>query len=221
MPLSSSAASGSVGRRGAPAAAGRAGAAAAGRAGPGTRAGRRRSRGRRGPRRCRRRSRRAASSRRCTGPALLASLSRMIAIDQRGSAGGGANMIASSLRFSDVRCSGGGGGGPVASVVGFAEDRRAGRAEDVPLEDLLDLLRVDRARRRGAGARTRAAWRGGPPLTHLAARWRSRPPAPGRSRTARSPASRRPRGICAAVSPRIPGPAKATPGPCPRRDKSV
>ncbi len=53
------------------------------------------------------------------GPALLSSLSRMIATDQRGSAGGGANMIASSFRFSDVLWSGGAGGGPV-SVTGFA-----------------------------------------------------------------------------------------------------
>ncbi len=47
------------------------------------------------------------------GPTDLSSLSRMIAIDQRGSVG--AYMTASSLSGNDVRWSGGGGGGPPVS----------------------------------------------------------------------------------------------------------
>ena len=136
------------------------------------------------PRRCRRSSRRAASSRRCTGPRVLSSLSRMIATDQRGSAGGGANMIASSFRGSDVRCSGGAGGGPV-SVDRLRQDRRAGRAEDVPLEDLLDLLACRPARRgAGAAARARPGAAAPPPIT-TACRSRSRSRAPRRPRRAR------------------------------------
>jgi len=42
----------------------------------------------------------------------------MIAIDQRGSAGAGANMMASSLSGSEVRCSGGTVGVPAAVGTG-------------------------------------------------------------------------------------------------------
>ncbi len=44
----------------------------------------------------------------------------MIATDQRGSPGGGANITASRRSGSDVRCNEGGGGGPAVGSTGFS-----------------------------------------------------------------------------------------------------
>src|SRR6478736_2879098 len=96
------------------------------------------------------------------GPALLSSLSRMIATDQRGSAGGGANMIASSFRFSDVRIIGGGGGGPESPVFGCS--RIGGQVEQKMFRLRISSTCFVYTGAAVGGAATRAGLGVGPPV---------------------------------------------------------
>src|SRR4029079_2415039 len=138
----------------------------------------------------------------------------MIANDQRGSAGGGANMIASSFRFSDVRWSGGGGGGPVS--MGPSGARSGGQVEQKMFRfRISSICFVYTGPAAAAGARS-AVFGGGPTVTSF----RSTAVAVARARKIMHRARTRPstaqRYLRSSVST-VQGSHKATPGPCPAR----